>query len=112
MDLKSCHLTELRRYGKLIGVANPTVYSKNELLEVIKKIKSGELKPCFTKKGRPMRKLGSEFSGERYGIELIKTVRALLGEIHEQTSALVAVLERYESVLDMLEKTEMEKLTD
>lgn len=52
-ELEIMGVYELRRLARNFGVVSPTSKKKAQLIEEIEKIKRGEIKPKFSKKGRP-----------------------------------------------------------
>ena len=54
MELNDLSIYELRNYGRLVGVKNPTNKTKAVLIEEIELIRAGTLEPSMSsKKGRP-----------------------------------------------------------
>lgn len=51
-DLQLMGIYDLRNYARELGVYAPTTKSKTELINAIEKIKTGQLEPVFTNKGR------------------------------------------------------------
>ena len=58
--LDNLSIFELRDLARKVGVFNPTVLKKNELINQIYDIKSGKIKPHIskTKQGRPPKEIG------------------------------------------------------
>ena len=56
MDYSKVNLHFLRIYARDIGVKSPNSCKKDVLIKKIKQIENGEVKPFFSKKGRPMSK--------------------------------------------------------
>ena len=94
MDYSKTNLHVLRTYAKEIGVKSPSVYTKSVLIEKIKGVESGKIKPFFSKRGRPT----SETS-----------LTALSGEKAISKQRLTLIVSEIKKLLTNLEK-EIEKL--
>ena len=56
-ELQEANLFSLRNLAREIGVKNPTMLNKKDLIEEIMKIDSGEVQPCErTNRGHPIKK--------------------------------------------------------
>lgn len=54
MKYEKMHLTDLRRYARVIGVKSPTTCNKDVLIKKIVEIETGLQEPYFSKMGRPI----------------------------------------------------------
>ena len=59
MEYERINFHELRKYARKIGVKAPTTLNKATLIEEIKKVERGEVKPVF-KKGKKAKQINSE----------------------------------------------------
>jgi len=59
-QLENLSIFELRDFARKIGVFNPTVLKKNDLISAIQDVQSGKVKPHVskTKQGRPPKEIG------------------------------------------------------
>ncbi len=82
-DLKLMGIYELRNYARSQGVYAPTTKSKDELIKEIEKIKTGELEPVFTNRGRCVMPHRQSFFDM---IALLKEFKELLKTDYEKST--------------------------
>ena len=72
LEIMSIH--NLRHLGKSIGVKSPCTLNKSQLIEQIVLIQKGNIKPCFSKKGRPTKLDTNEYLARKKEekIEIVK----------------------------------------
>ena len=97
MDYNMYHLTDLRRYAKMIGIKNPTRLCKKDLIEKILEVETDETKAHFTTKGRKMKEVFNpllieeeekkEDRKEIY-LRIVKKTQAFLLELEEEINKL------------------------
>lgn len=92
MNYSKANIHVLRTYAKEIGVKSSSIYTKSVLIKKIKDVESGEVKPFFSKRGRP--------NSERLNL-CDKSARQTN---KSQKSALLFAINRTKMFLDDLEK--------
>ena len=97
MDYNKCHLTDLRRYAKMLGIEKPTCYCKKDLIAKIHEVEADSTKAKFSPMGRKMKEVFSpllieeeEKNEDRKEIYLriIKKTQAFLLELEEEIKKL------------------------
>lgn len=71
------NIHDLRKMARAIGIPNPTIYKKKDLIKKMQDVEQGKIKPCFSKKGRPVSKEIKKDNLDRYKAKIINIINGI-----------------------------------